>query len=51
MELEDVSDYVLEELTGDKLADARRFATAAAFKALEIACLGYEAAVSSNFLL
>lgn len=50
-ELEDVSDYVLEELTGDKLADARRFATAAAIKALEIACIGYEASVSSGFLL
>ncbi|MCD6282701.1 aminoacyl-tRNA hydrolase [bacterium] len=50
-ELEDVSDYVLEELASDKLADARRFATAAALKALEIACVGYEAAVSSGFAL
>jgi|GEM_PF-76430 len=50
-ELEDVSDYVLEELTGDELADARRFAAAAAIKALEIACIGYEAAVSSDFAL
>jgi len=50
-ELADTSEYVLEELTGDKLADARRFATAAAIKALEIACLGYETAVSSGLLL
>lgn len=50
-ELEDVSDYVLEELASDELADARRFATAAAIKALEIACFGYEAAVSSDFAL
>ncbi len=50
-ELEDISDYVLEELTGDELAEARRFAMAAAVKALEIACLGYETAVSGDFLV
>jgi PTH1 family peptidyl-tRNA hydrolase len=50
-ELADTGDYVLEELTGDELGDARRFAAAAAIKALEIACIGYEAAVSSDFAL
>ncbi len=50
-ELADVSDYVLDELSSDELADAQRFAIAAALKALEIACVGYEAAVSSDFIL
>jgi len=50
-ELAELSGYVLEPMGAEELAQARRFARAAAVKALELAACGYERASSSSFVI
>ena len=50
-ERSELSDYVLEPMGAEDLAQARKFARAAAIKALELAVCGYDRASSSDFTL
>jgi PTH1 family peptidyl-tRNA hydrolase len=50
-ELSELTDYVLEPMGAEDLAQARKFARAAAVKALELAVCGYDRASSSDFIL
>jgi peptidyl-tRNA hydrolase, PTH1 family len=48
-DLPDVTDYVLKRLSDREYTEARRFCRVAGVKALEIACIGFNAAASSTF--